>query len=83
MVANLEDMKPVLQAGGRRARGDAPPLSRVPIGQPQVAEGGGRGRDQIGGTGERKAPVSIFRDTLSRSFSMLAVGELNGSRGVT
>ena len=57
--ADLEGMKPVLQAGGGRARGDTPPLSWVPIGQPQVAERGGRGGlNQTGGTGERQ-DVSI------------------------
>lgn len=51
--ADLEGKKPVLQASGGRAGGDAPPLSRMPIGQPQVSERGGRGLNQTGRTGER------------------------------
>lgn len=59
VCADLEGVKPVLQARGGRARGDAPPLSRMPIGQPQVTECGGRGLNQTGGTGgERNRDVS-------------------------
>lgn len=49
--ANLKGLQPVQQARWGRARCNDPPLSWMPIGQPQVTKCGGRGLNQTGRAG--------------------------------